>query len=81
MPLVSLTTSLKDIKYGKDTPGGGWSGQPYIQTKIPDGFTTDSPDFLWRGGLEAPLDSLTDVKRLSKMFFDLRYVLYFYETI
>ena len=72
MPLVSLTTSLKDIKYGKDTPGGGWSGQPYIQTKIPDGFTTDSPDFLWRGGLEAPLDSLTDVKRLSKMFFDLK---------
>ena len=72
MPLVSLTTSLKDIKYGKDTPGGGWSGQPYIQTKIPDGFTTDSPDFLWRGGLDAPLDSLTDVRRLSKMFFDLK---------
>jgi hypothetical protein len=72
MPLVSLTTSLKDLKYGKDTPGGGWSGQPYIQTKIPDGFTTDSPDFLWRGGLNAPLDSLTDVRRLSKMFFDLK---------
>lgn len=35
MPLVDLRTDLKSLKYGSDRPGGGYSGQPYIQTNIP----------------------------------------------
>jgi hypothetical protein len=72
MPLVQLVTDLKSLKYGKDTPGGGYSGQPYIQAKIPDGLEPKSPDFILRGGYLTVGDSLTDIKRLTKMFFDLK---------
>lgn len=34
--LVELKTDLKSLKYGSDRPGGGWSGQPYIQFPIED---------------------------------------------
>jgi hypothetical protein len=72
MPLIDLKTDLKSLKYGKDTLGGGYSGQPYIQTEIPDSFNSLGPreDFLLRGGVNAITDSLTDVKRLGKMFID-----------
>ena len=72
MPLIDLRTDLKSLRYGKDTPGGGYSGQPYIQDKIPDGFTSKSPDFLLRNGYLAPVNALTDVERLGKMFGDLK---------
>ena len=72
MPLIDLKTDLKSLRYGKDTPGGGYSGQPYIQAKIPDGFTSKSPDFLLRNGYLAPLNALEDIKRLGKMFGDLK---------
>jgi len=72
MPLINLRTDLKSLKYGKDTPGGGYSGQPYIQAKIPDGLTSKSPDFLLRNGYLAPIDALEDIKRLGKMFGDLK---------
>ena len=72
MPLINLRTDLKSLKYGKDTVGGGYSGQPYIQAKIPDGLTAKSPDFLLRNGFLAPVDALTDIKRLAKMFGDLK---------
>jgi hypothetical protein len=72
MPLINLVTDLKSLKYGKDTPGGGYSGQPYIQAKIPDGLEPKSPDFILRGGYLTVGDSLTDIKRLTKMFFDLK---------
>jgi hypothetical protein len=35
MPLIDLKTNLKSLKYGNDQPGGGSSGLPYIQTKMP----------------------------------------------
>ena len=72
MPLINLRTDLKSLKYGKDTPGGGYSGQPYIQAKIPDGLTSKSPDFLLRNGYLAPISALEDIKRLGKMFGDLK---------
>ena len=72
MPLVELVTDLKSLRYGKDTPGGGYSGQPYIQAKIPDGLSPKSPDFLLRNGYLAPLDTAEDIKRLGKMFLDLK---------
>jgi hypothetical protein len=34
MPLIDLKTDLKSLKYGKDQPGGGDSGQPYITTNV-----------------------------------------------
>jgi hypothetical protein len=72
MPLINLRTDLKSLKYGKDTPGGGYSGQPYIQAKIPDGLEPKSPDFILRGGYLAPANALEDIKRLGKMFGDLK---------
>jgi len=72
MALINLRTNLKSLRYGKDTPGGGDSGQPYIQKSIPDGYTNKSPDFILRGGLLAAQDTLEDISRLTKMFFDLR---------
>jgi hypothetical protein len=72
MPLINLKTDLTSLKYGKDTLGGGYSGQPYIQTPIPTTFNDLGPreDFILRGGVNAITDSLTDVKRLAKMFVD-----------
>jgi hypothetical protein len=70
--LINLRTDLKSLRYGNDTIGGGNSGQPYIQKAIPDSFNGlgASEDFLLRGGINAVTDSLTDVRRLAKMFTD-----------
>jgi hypothetical protein len=72
MGLIDLKTDLKSLRYGKDTLGGGYSGQPYIQTPIPDSFNDlgAREDFILRGGIGAVRDSLTDIKRLGKMFID-----------
>ena len=35
MPLIDLKTDLKSIKFGADQLGGGSSGLPYIQTRMP----------------------------------------------
>ena len=72
MGLIDLKTDLKSLRYGKDTLGGGYSGQPYIQTSIPDSFNDlgANEDFILRGGISAVRDSLTDIKRLGKMFID-----------
>lgn len=68
MGLVNLKTDLKSLKYGRDRKGGGSSNQPYITTPIPDGLTSNGPDFLLRqGALQA---SLNDSKRLFKWFSD-----------
>jgi hypothetical protein len=70
--LINLRTDLKSLRYGNDTIGGGNSGQPYIQKAIPDSFNGlgASEDFILRGGINAVTDSLTDVRRLTKMFTD-----------
>jgi uncharacterized membrane protein YgcG len=76
MGLINLRTNLKDLKFGQDRIYGGDSNQPYIQTSIPD--TTEGAgnplnyDFVLRGGLNTVKDSITDIKRLGKWFFDLR---------
>ena len=67
------TPNLKNIPYGKDRIDGGSSNQPYIQTPIPDKTNTlgvFNNDFIWRGGIGAPLNSAQDVQRLTKMFID-----------
>jgi hypothetical protein len=74
MGLIDLKTDLKSLRYGKDTIGGGYSGQPYIQTPIPESFNDlgANEDFILRGGINAVRDSATDIRRLTKMFFDLK---------
>jgi hypothetical protein len=76
MPLVSMTTNLKSLRFGNDTVGGGNSNQPYIVTPIPEKFSdigrTGGPDFLLRGGTLLPKVTVQDTSRLFKMFFDFR---------
>jgi len=76
MALIDLKTNLNDWKFGvppaSDRPNSGNSGQPYIKKGIDRNIVPQSEDFLWRGGLNAPLDAATDVARLTKFFFDLK---------
>jgi hypothetical protein len=74
MGLINLKTNLKSLKYGNDTLGGGDSGQPYIQSPIPEGFNNlgSREDFILRGGANTARDTATDVLRLGKMFADLK---------
>ena len=76
MGLLDLQTNLKNYKFGEppagDRPGGGNSGQPYIKNPIDNSIIPQSEDFLFRGGLNAPLDAGVDVARLTKFFGDLK---------
>jgi hypothetical protein len=67
-------TQLKSLKFGKDRPGGGDSGQPFIETSIP--LNSENPqifnDFILRGGIKAPLSAAEDVVRLTRYFFSLK---------
>jgi hypothetical protein len=67
-------TQLKSLKFGNDRPGGGDSGQPYIQSPIGDQNQPSAldTDFLLRGGINAPRNAATDVSRLSKYFTNLK---------
>ncbi len=73
MGLINLQTNLKSLKFGKDRPGGGDSGQPFIQKPIPDSPSSNiglGTDALIRGGILAPQRALEDVKRLSRYLFN-----------
>ena len=71
--LLTYKTDLKSLRYSKDRPQGGSSGQPFIQKDIDKEPTNNSTeDFLLRGGLNAVPDALEDVARLSKYFFNLK---------
>jgi hypothetical protein len=73
MGLINLQTNLKSLKFGKDRPGGGNSGQPFIQTPIPDSPSSNiglGTDALIRGGILAPQRALKDVERLSRYLFN-----------
>ena len=78
MPLIDLTTNLRDLKFGRDRVAGGSSNQPYVQSDIPapdkesSGLGYLNQDFVVRGGLKAVVNSVKDVERLSKYFFDIR---------
>lgn len=74
MGLIDLKTDLKSLRYGKDRIFGGSSNQPYIIKDIPEGYSSLNRwldnDFILRGGINAVVDSGTDVLRLGKMFID-----------
>ena len=63
-------TVLKSLKFGNDRPGGGNSGQPYIQDPIPLVNSPANTDFILRGGINAPLSAAQDVARLTKYMFN-----------
>lgn len=42
MPLINFKTDFTTLKYGSDRPGGGDSGQPYMQFPIENENTPDS---------------------------------------
>ncbi len=69
MPLIDLKTNLKSLKYGQDQPGGGNSGQPFIQTDI-NKSPSDIAKFddgLVRGGIVGAIKaSVTDTIRIGK---------------
>jgi hypothetical protein len=65
-------TVLKSLKFGNDRPGGGDSGQPYIQDPIPLVNSPANTDFILRGGINAPLSAAQDVARLTKYMFSLK---------
>ena len=73
MPLIDLKTNLKSLKYGKDRPGGGDSGQPYITNDINDPKNVlGLDDGLVRGGAVGALkSSVTDAFRIGKFLTDL----------
>lgn len=75
MPLISLKTNLKSLRYGKDRPGGGSSNQPFIQTSLKNSFDLSVAElgqtggnFIIRGGTYAATHSAKDVSRLTKLF-------------
>jgi hypothetical protein len=77
MALVNLQTDLTSLKFGKDRPGGGSSGQPYIEKPLnldlPPALDFLGNDFLLRGGpVGAPLATANDIARLTKYFTDFK---------
>jgi len=78
MPLLDLKTDLKSLKYGKDRPGGGDSGQPYQKVDIntvDSGFNrfrmTKFDDGLVRGGIVGAANaSIVDTLRIGKFLTD-----------
>jgi hypothetical protein len=74
MGLISRKTDLKSLKYGHDRPGGGNSGQPYIQTDInrPGANVIGNlDDGLVRGGIVgAAKASVVDTIRIGKFLTD-----------
>jgi hypothetical protein len=73
MPLIDLKTDLKSLKYGKDRPGGGDSGQPYIKNNINNPINQIGfDDGLVRGGVVgAAKSSVIDTLRIGKFLTDL----------
>ena len=74
--LLTYTTNLKSLRYGKDRTDGGDSNQPYIKKDIPDQRDErsfpDSKDFILRGGIGSPIDVADDFIRLGKYFADFK---------
>lgn len=70
MPLIDLKTDFKSLGFGKDRPGGGSSGQPFVQTPIPEGAVQPadaSQDFI-RGGTRYTTAVKNDIDRINKFF-------------
>jgi hypothetical protein len=79
MALRDLKSSLKNLRFDKDTPGGGSSGLPYIKGGVPEStpggkeladLARFSSDGNIRGGLFSIASSATDTIRISRFLND-----------
>ena len=80
MALINLQTNLTNLRWGKDTPGGGNSGLPYIKTSTPQQSSAIerialesakfSTDFPIRGGLYSVRAVAEDAIRIRKFLTD-----------
>ena len=80
MSLINLQTDLTNLRWGRDTPGGGDSGLPYIKTSLPQNSSTleyialesakFSQDFPKRGGLYSIRAAAEDAIRIRKFLTD-----------
>jgi len=80
MALINLQTNLTNLRWGKDTPGGGDSGLPYIKTSTPQQSSAIerialesakfSTDFPIRGGLYSVRAVAEDAIRIRKFLTD-----------
>ena len=67
MALRDLQTNLKSLRYGKDTVGGGNSGEPYVTTSINTApGNTGGVDFTLRANTLSRVGD--DLKRLNRFF-------------
>jgi len=67
MALKDLQTNLKSLRYGKDTVGGGNSGEPYVTTSINTApGDTGGVDFTLRANTLSRVGK--DLKRLNRFF-------------
>jgi len=68
--LIDLQTDLKSLRFGNDRPGGGDSGQPFIQTPIPDQVPPVSAvgDLynISTVGPTIPIQGLADTQRIAR---------------
>ena len=74
-----MKSNLKNLKFGKDTQGGGSSGLPYIKPGLPEdspageylaGLARTSADFPLRGGTYSTIASTEDTIRISRFLTD-----------
>lgn len=79
MALQFMKSNLKNLKFGKDTQGGGSSGLPYIKPGLPEdspageylaGVARTSADFPLRGGTYSTIASTEDTIRISRFLND-----------
>jgi hypothetical protein len=79
MALKDLKSNLRNLKFDKDTPGGGSSGLPYIKGGLPEDspageYIADlarySSNGAVRGGLFSVVSSTTDTVRISRFLND-----------
>lgn len=79
MALRDLKSSLKNLKFDKDTPGGGSSGLPYLKGGLPEdspageylaGLARYSSEGTVRGGLYSVVASTEDTVRISRFLND-----------
>ena len=69
MPLIDLKTDFKSLRFGQDRPGGGSSGQPFVQTPIPEQVNPgDTFQSINRGGSRQEIAAINDVDRINSFF-------------
>lgn len=77
--LITRRSNLKDLRFDKDTRGGGSSGQPYLKGGLPENSPAGealadivrfSKDFPLRGGASSLIFSTQDTIRVSRFLTD-----------